>query len=458
MRTPFAASLALVLALAPLCAAQAKDLDKVPADEVLDTYVQRAQPAYKWTLKSTERQGDITVHKIELVSQTWQGMTWTHRLNVMVPTAATGDRARPGHALLGISGTGGEREHIAILGALARDVGVPVAVLHDVPNQPLFKEETKNGRGLKEDALIATTFVKFNETGDREWLALLPMTRAVVSAMDCLAEFSRAQTWAFGELTKFVTLGGSKRGWTTWLSAVVDRRVIGIAPIVYDNLDIPRQIALHMDTWGHPSPSIHDYTDRGLMKLLQSPRGDELLAIVDPYSYRHRLTVPKLAIIGTNDTYWPLESIHLYRGALPGETFTHYVPNGGHRVGPTLIQAVSGFFDHVTGRIEGFPDVHMTIIPRDSAHLRVAGSAAAERILNVRLWGSQVDGRDFTKSKWVRVPATRAGDEWTADLPEACTGDLGRAAFIGEFQIADSAGKTFTIHTSVQVWELGPAQ
>ena len=38
---------------------------------------------------------------------------------------------------------------------------------------------------------------------------------------------------------------------------------------------------------------------------------------VDPYAYRDRLQTPKLITLGTNDPYWPLEALELYRGDLP---------------------------------------------------------------------------------------------------------------------------------------------
>ena len=48
---------------------------------------------------------------------------------------------------------------------------------------------------------------------------------------------------------------------------------------------------------------IHDYKER---KLLPLPEGDDakaLWAMVDPWVYREKVTVPKLIVNGTNDPY-----------------------------------------------------------------------------------------------------------------------------------------------------------
>ena len=424
---------------------------------VLEDYVRRPQQAYGWKALNEEQQpGGVALHRLELVSQTWQGRPWKHRLIVAAPAPAQGQRARAGHAILLITG-GGEGRTLPIITALAGQVGVPIAAVFDVPNQPLFEKEA--GRGLSEDALIAYTFAKFIETGDPTWPLLLPMTRSAVAAMDALGEWSeqrvQAGGWPHGKLTRFVTTGASKRGWTTWLTGVADPRVMGIAPIVYDNLNIAEQIPHQYRSFGAPSASIGDYTELGLTSLglvkEPPPHVRALLEVVDPYSYAPRLTLPKMGLFGTNDSYWPLDAVNLYRGALPGEFFCHYVPNAGHQAGLSVISAVAGFFDHVTGRIPALPQVRLTVIPgRKTARVEVTGPTPPRA---VKLWWSEASARDFRQSKWERIDTAARDAAWEATIPAAALEGAGHAAFLGEVELQDSAGASFLVHSPVQVWE-----
>ncbi len=463
MRTTLlAASLTFAFA-GPLLAEGSPGAPPLPKDpgRVLDAYVHGPREGYRWAVQGERALGAVSVVDVELVSGMWRGRPWTHRLRVLVPPPAAGERARPGHAILAITGSGRAEQLDAMLAPLAQQLGVPVAVLFDVPNQPLFQGE-EGERGLREDALIAKSFAEFARTGDAEWPLLLPMTRAAVAAMDALealsVERAKGAGWAHGKLEKFVTTGASKRGWTTWLTAAVDPRVIGIAPIVYDNLNIPAQIRRHFEVWGKPSPQIHDYTDRGLLEMLRTERGQDLLCMVDPFSYVDRIRVPKMALMGTNDTYWPLDAVNLYRGALEGDFFCHYVPNAGHSAGVSVVGAIAGFFDHVTGRTPRLPEPSITVRPRKDATISVAGPLDRARVVAARVWSTSVAGRDFTKAQWEFIPAAAAGAAWRADLPASVGAQRdGGAAFIGELELRDSAGGSFKLHTPVQVWELGPS-
>ncbi|MFW6279360.1 MAG: PhoPQ-activated protein PqaA family protein, partial [Bacillota bacterium] len=188
----------------------------------LSSYVEKVDPVYDWEIKDKiETEESSTLYLIKLTSQKWQDYTFEHRLVLIVPEKVE----IPDFTGLYVGGGSladkesisfdPEAEEIQILARVAREVHTPMAILFDVPYQPLFEN-------LTEDALISYTFDKFLETEDPEWPLLLPMTATVVRAMDTLEEIG-AQFYGLKEMD-FLVFGGSKRGWTTWLTAAVDSR------------------------------------------------------------------------------------------------------------------------------------------------------------------------------------------------------------------------------------------
>ena len=202
-----------------------------------------------------------------------------------------------------------------------------VAELKNVPNQPLvFAGETK---GRSEDALIAYTWDKFLRTGDERWPARLPMTKAAVRAMDTVTSFCATND---GKLTvdKFFVAGGSKRGWTTWTTAAVDNRVVAIAPIVIDMLNIVPSFIHHYEVYGFYAPAVGDYTRAQIMDWNGSPEYKALMKIEEPYEYRDRLTLPKFLINASGDQFFLPDSAQFYWKDLKGVKYLRYVPNADH--------------------------------------------------------------------------------------------------------------------------------
>lgn len=323
----FIAIAVTVLVLSPRVPAEPAAPEKAPRIGEIGDYIKLEDDAYAWekaegeSYENTLPDGTKT-YELKLTSQVWQDITWTHRLIVAVPDGCPKETP----AALLISGSGSGSIELFVLATVALQTKRPAAVLLDVPNQPLFDS-------LREDNLIAHTFVKAIETDDYTWPLLLPMTKSAVKAMDAVSEFMERD---FGtEITGWVTSGASKRGWTTWLTAVVDERVKAITPVVYDNLDLMAQMKHQYKVWGEPSAMILPYTERGIIKLLldEDPKALKVAKLVDPYSYRDRIKVPTAMIMGTNDPYWPVDAAALYSGKLDCKKYFLYIPNGGHDLG-----------------------------------------------------------------------------------------------------------------------------
>ena len=284
----------------------------------LPTYIKKDEPKFSWKLKNKTTADAGTTYELELVSQEWHDITWKHRIDVFVPKGV-----KPNATML-IYNTGGYNAGYPLFGfELANKIKAPVAFLYDIPNQPLFD-------GKKEDALIAETFVRALETKDTTWPLLFPMAKSVVKAMDALQAFTKDEFK--DQATRFVLTGGSKRGWTTWLAAASDPRIVAFAPLVIDTLNMTAQMEHQLDYFGKYREMIHDYTERKLVPLPPGEDAKKLWQMVDPYFYREQAKQPKLLVNGTNDPYWTGDALNLYWDDLKGDKWVLYVPNAGHNL------------------------------------------------------------------------------------------------------------------------------
>jgi PhoPQ-activated pathogenicity-related protein len=389
-------------------------------------------PSTAWSERSRGRYRGLDYRELRLVSQTWRGEPWRHQLFVLRP-----DGVRPGTpGFLFISGgrwkpayddppvPGELPRDAAVFARVAHRLQAPVAVLGQVPFQPMFD-------GLREDALIAYSFDQFLKTGDPDWPLLLPMVKAARVAMDAVQATTEAE-WQ-QRVEQFVVAGASKRGWTAWLTAASqDPRVVAIAPMVIDVLDMPRQMAHQRATWGKESAQIEDYTARDLTRRMLSPDGDGLLAIVDPWRYRQDLGLPKLIVLATNDAYWPVDSANIYLDGLPGESRLLYLPNNQHSV-RDLRRLVAGFaaLHRAAGDGSALPRLEWQHGGSPGrATLRFRSDMAPT---GARAWYATAPTRDFRTARWVAKPARRAGDGWyqfsVPVPPEGYVALLGEAEF-----------------------------
>ncbi|MFM8494509.1 MAG: PhoPQ-activated protein PqaA family protein [Planctomycetia bacterium] len=392
--------------------------ETVAADStVLAEYAHRSDPA---TRVEPMAEGDVAggrYRTCRLVSQAWRGVEWTHELSMFLPGGLAADCDTmllwiDGGSAGKLPGRGtGPSDAVKTLALAANAAGLPAAVVRQVPFQPMFD-------GLKEDDLIAHTFVEFARTGDASWPLLLPMVKAAVEAMTAAGAGAR-EAWQLG-IERFVLTGASKRGWTTWLTAAVDERVAGAMPMVIDMLSLDRHVALQRESFGGMSEQLQPYTSRGAERLFSSPRGQELVGIVDPYAYRERLVQPKVIALGTNDPYWPLEALNLYLDGLEGPRWVSYAPNAGH--GLPLMRVgglVAALGQHVSGG-RRLPALEWSFAEAAGG---VACSITSDTPPDeVHLWQAEADSRDFRKARWASQPLAAVDGAWRANVAKPTRG------------------------------------
>lgn len=413
----------------------------------LAAYLAKEDASFRWTERRAGQLGGTRYVELRMISQTWRGVPWKHQLFLLNPSTVTKDAS---HGLLFIGGGSWRPEledpnyqqrlpnEAHLLAAVAEQLKSPVAILLQVPHQPIFG-------GKYEDDAIAHTFEQFLRTGDGDWPLLLPMVKSAVRAMDATQAYAR-QTWTM-ELETFTVTGASKRGWTTWLTGATDRRATAIAPMVIDMLNMRAQMKHQVATWGEYSHEIDDYTQRGLQKHLASEKGQGLTRIVDPYAYRDSLTQPKLLIFGTNDRYWPLDAANLYWDGLQGDKHLLYIPNNGHGLKDyaRIVGTLSALHEQAVGG-KDLPKLSWRYENGDDV-LRLSVSSN-ERPAKVQVWSASAPTRDFRNAQWSSQLAHLDGDGYAYSLPLP---EDGFRAMFGEAVYENGDAPSIHLSTNVRI-------
>jgi PhoPQ-activated pathogenicity-related protein len=263
--------------------------------------------------------------------------------------------------------------------------------IHNIPMQPinfLASDQEK----FYEDDLIAYAWSQFLERGakkeDIEWLPRFPMTRAVVRSMDLAQEIALQNN---KELSDFVVAGASKRGWTAWTTAAVDDRVVGVAPMVIDMLNLVPSFENHYRSYGEFSPAVQDYINYNIQDWMGTDEFKVLMSYVEPYSFLEKFTMPKYIINAGSDEFFSTDSWRFYYDELPDNKLIRYVPNANHSLnGRYLNKDLISFFYRIVNNID-LPNLDWDLI---DDNLKVYLDYDGE--YSVSIWRAfNEDGRDF---------------------------------------------------------------
>jgi PhoPQ-activated pathogenicity-related protein len=343
--------------------------------DCLHDYVNHDDGMYKWVdLNQTISGKSInplsdeswTGHMILLTSQQWltpedtSRSTWWHILCIIIPSTVNFDN----DAFLWITGDNNDNfantsswlpkasdEDIIISSYVAMQTHTVGAALFQVPNQHMVFSADILQKHRSEDAVIAFTWYQFvlnntNLPNVNEWPLRLPMTKSAVKAFDCITEFMDLHG---KNVTNFYVAGASKRGWTTWTTAAVDPRVVGMMPVVMDELNFVKNIQHHYQSYGGWSFALDDYTALNFTQQIDNPRTQMLMDIVDPFSYRERLTMPKLVINSCMDEFFLPDDTHYWWRGMPGPKHFLIVPNAEHSEATGVLELLPAVATYMTG-------------------------------------------------------------------------------------------------------------
>jgi len=323
--------------------------------DLLKKYVHMPDPAFEYELVDKIKGQGYSTYVIKMTSQKWlttaevERPIWWHWLTMVVPDEV---KTSTGMVFIGGGSHNSKQPTEPEATSLHTALGTQsiVAELHNIPNQKtVFVGDDYGPRG--EDELIAYGWRKFLEGGakdkDAKWLARFPMTKAVVRAMDVITEITKDED-SLPTVDKFLIAGGSKRGWTTWTTGAVDDRVIAIAPIVIDMLNMKPSFEHHWRAYGAWAPAVNDYVHEGVMEWQNSKEYRKLMSHTEPYSFRNSLTMPKLLLNGSGDQFFLPDSWQFYWDGLKGEKHLRYVPNSEHSMkGTDVLETLISFYQMI---------------------------------------------------------------------------------------------------------------
>jgi PhoPQ-activated pathogenicity-related protein len=363
-------------------------------DSPLDRYVRQPDPAYRWKVVQTTGGNPARTHVVHLTSQSWRTTkdvdkpTWEHYLVIVEPQKVVSNKA-----FLMIGGGSNDRpapeRADPVVTQIAEATHSIVAELRMIPNQALIFHG--DGKSRKEDDLIAYCWDQYLKTKDPTWLPRLPMVKSVVRAMDCIQELMGSEQGGNHPIEKFVISGGSKRGWTTWMTGVADPRVEAIVPIVIDVLNVETSMRNHVGAYGFWANAIGDYYAHGIMQRTGDPKLQELYQIVDPYFHRDRLTMPKFIVNASGDQFFCPDSSKFYFDDLKGEKHLRYVPNADHSLkGSDAVESIAAFYQLI---LDGKPRPKLSWSFEPNGAIRMKSDRAPKQVL---LWqATNPKARDF---------------------------------------------------------------
>jgi len=283
-------------------------IEPIDYSKVLSNYVKEYDNNYKFEVLE-EKQGEgYKAYILDLTSQSWHPEktvppVWRHWLTVIIPKQRVKDigmlvltngfstpetpmsEIPPYFISLAVS----SKSVVSILEGFPRDK----AGIYKTPTQVVHLEPAE---------FASWSLKQYFETHDTSWIVFCPLVKTVVRTMDAIQELLLKNLRSEIPLKEFV-LCSDTPFFVSWLVPPVDSRIIGLVSINATGFHLEQQIKrMFMDEIEFPG-LFAEMDDAGLLPLLETEDGENLLKVIDPYYYREALKIPKL-IVALNNEQW----------------------------------------------------------------------------------------------------------------------------------------------------------
>ena len=380
----------------------------------MEDYIESTKDEFSYEIEEIIYKDEWTGYHIKMVSGEWldikkvSEVNWWHNVDIIIPKEV---KTSSGIMFIdnGVSSENYFRLDDEVIN-YSNKLGAIIVNVSNIPFQPVNFLES-NQESFLEDDLIAFAWNKFLKSGGSmkylEWLPRLPMTRAVVRSMDLAQEIAIQNNI---QLNNFVVSGASKRGWTAWTTAAVDKRIVGVVPMVIDLLNVIPSFENHYRSYGEFSLAVQEYVNYEIPDWMQTDEFKSLLEYVEPYSFREKFTMPKYIINAGSDEFFSTDSWQYYYDELPGDKLLRYVPNRNHSLdGRYLNDDLVSYFNRIVNDIE-MPEL---IWKLNEDYLEATIDYDGD--YSVSLWVAEnSDGRDFRLwmegELWIQSPIKKSKD------------------------------------------------
>ncbi|XP_025024168.1 autocrine proliferation repressor protein A-like [Python bivittatus] len=170
---------------------------------------------------------------------------------------------------------------------------------------------------------IAVPKVFINDpTTSLDWLMQFPMVKATVRAIDTVTDFLLKQTGEDVQITEFMLVGSSKRGWIAWLTAAIDKRVVSFVSVVMDFLNFVENFHHQYRSYCGWSFALAPFYLFNVTRQIDDPRFELMASNVDPLKYNEQYAnKTKYLLVASGDEICQPDNSNYYFNQLKGKKY-----------------------------------------------------------------------------------------------------------------------------------------